>query len=83
MELDSDDRLSEASAQTLSGKTQQDVASDLLYHPHHRCGIRLLWAFRQDARRQNQVSSRKGYKKLRPARGNKAKKKIGTENLNL
>jgi hypothetical protein len=83
MKLNSDERLSEATTQTSSGKTQQDVASVLLYHPHHRCGIRLLWAFRQDTRRQDQVSSREGYKKLRLARGNNTNKKFRTENLNL
>ena len=77
MKLNSDERLSEAATQTSSGKPHQDVASVLLYHPHHHCGIRLLWASRQDTRRQDQVPSREGYKKLRLARGNNAKKILG------
>lgn len=80
MKLNSDDSLSEAT--TSSGKPKQDVASVLLYHPHHRCGIRLLWSSCQDTRRQDQVSSRETYKKLRSARGNNAKTILG-QNINI
>jgi hypothetical protein len=80
MKLNSDDSLSEAT--TSSGKPKQDVASVLLYHSHHRCGIRLLWTSYQDTRRQDQVSSREAHKKLRPARGNNAKIILG-QNINL